>query len=391
MWHATGEERGLQAHRGSFKSTSVLVVGSVWWLLLHPNDRIAIVRKTFSDSAKVVNAIAKLFELPEIVALFTAVHGFAPKMTTRRNGELTFNFKRTITAEGSITSHGLDGSLTGTHYDKILCDDVITLKDRVSRAEREFTKEMMREISTNIIDAGQGVSWLGTPWAVDDGWSILQCPVVKFPLADCNLLSEEEIEKKRRTTTPFLFDANYNLVLKSDNNMLFNDPTYGKWIQPPYGAYAHLDAAFDGNHTCALTIMSDRPGDKGVKQALGFSYSGNVKDWVHQIAAYCKRYRVKALYNETNPDKGYTADKLRALGVNVRTYAERQNKHIKISTYLYNEWRSILWDDSTEPEYMVQVTDYRDGQEPDDAPDSAASLIREVYSGAAAIEALYRR
>jgi len=366
------------------------VVGSVWWLLFHPNDRIAIIRKTFSDAAKIVAAIAKVFELQEVRELFLLAHGFMPKATTNRNGQLTFNFKRTATPEGSITAHGLDGSLTGTHYDKILCDDFVTLKDRISRAEREFTKEMVREIGTNIIDPGHGVTWMGTPWASDDAWSILQCPILRYPLAKCNLLTPEEIERKRKTTTPFLFSANYELELKTDSNMLFNDPVYGKWERPPDGSYAHLDAAFDGDHTCAFTIMSDHPTQKGKKQAMGFVYPGNVKDWIPQIVKLCQRYRVIALYNETNPDKGYTADSIRARGVVVRTYAERQNKHIKISTYLYNDWQSIIWDDSTDPEYMAQVVDYREGQEPDDAPDSAASLLRQVYSGDAILDTLYR-
>ena len=80
---------------------------------------------------------------------------------------------------------------------------------------------------------------------------------------------------------------------------------------------------------------------------------------------------------ETNSDKGYLARDLRERGLNVKTYAENMNKEIKISTYLYKKWRDIIWDDETDPDYMNQVLDWKhDTTGHDDAPDSAASLIR---------------
>jgi hypothetical protein len=55
------------------------------------------------------------------------------------------------------------------------------------------------------------------------------------------------------------------------------------------------------------------------------------------------------------------------------------NKHLKISTSLYNTWPFLEWDPETDEEYMLQITDYREGATPDDAPDSAASLFREGF------------
>jgi hypothetical protein len=64
----------------------------------------------------------------------------------------------------------------------------------------------------------------------------------------------------------------------------------------------------------------------------------------------------------------------------VKGYAERMNKHLKISVHLYNVWPYLEWDPDTDEEYMLQAMDYREGSEPDDAPDSAASLFREGFS-----------
>lgn len=41
---------------------------------------------------------------------------------------------------------GVNGSLTGKHYDVIFTDDIVNLKDRTSRAEREHTKSVYMEL-----------------------------------------------------------------------------------------------------------------------------------------------------------------------------------------------------------------------------------------------------
>jgi hypothetical protein len=281
--------------------------------------------------------------------------------------------------EGNLVALGLDSGITGLHFDKIICDDIITLRDRISRAERERTKEVIREIQTNIIEPGKGSAWIGTPWHRDDAWGVIRgfCPIAKYPLSRHNFIGAEEAEKKRRATTPFLYQANYELQIGNDEAALFSDPVYSSgWDYSRSGALAHIDSAYDEDHHCG----SDQEGrGEPVLQAVGFTCPGNVKDWLSEIARLCRKYRAGTIYTETNPDKGYTADKLRDLGLRVKDYTERTNKHLKISTHLYNIWPYLEWDPDTDEEYILQVTDYREGAAPDDAPDSAASLFREGF------------
>ena len=49
---------------------------------------------------------------------------------------------------------------------------------------------------------------------------------------------------------------------------------------------------------------------------------------------------------------------------------------LKITTVLYDNWERICFARDIDEEYMEQIIDYREGQEPDDAPDSLASLLR---------------
>jgi hypothetical protein len=382
-WDSNGP-RALQAFRGGYKTTAVTLVGSIVWMLFHPNDRIAIIRKTFRAAADVIRAVAGAMWREEVQALFKLAHGAYPRPEISREGNLKYGFKRTDTPEGNITALGLDSGITGLHFDKIICDDIITLKDRISRAERERTKEVVREIQTNIIEPGKGSAWIGTPWHREDAWGVIRnfCPIAKYPLSKYNFIGEKEAERKRLTTTPFLFEANYELEIGSDETSLFSDPVYSSgWNYSRPGALAHVDAAYDGDHYCALTIAAPlrEEGKNQYYQIAGFTCPGNVMDWVSEITRLCRKYRAGAIYVETNPDKGYTADKLRDKGLRVKTYVERMNKHLKISTHLYNVWPYLEWDPDTDEEYMMQMTDYREGATPDDAPDSAASLFREAY------------
>jgi hypothetical protein len=389
IWDTDKEDRALQAHRGSRKTTAVLGIGAVRWLFFHPDDRIAIVRKTFTDAAEVIHMIAAFMDKPEIIALWKFAYGIIPKAVIRKQGFLTYNFKHTITPEGSLSGFGLDGSITGKHFDKIICDDIITLKDRISRAERERTKEMIRELSTNIIDPNKYIGWVGTPWHHDDGWGVIPAAPLKFPVNVCGILTPEQIAEKKRRTTPFLYACNYDLDDSVSEGSLFKEPIYSKWDYRNGVVYGQLDAAYDGGHTCALTFLSRLKG-RPQYQGVGFVYEGNVKNWLMEVASLCRKYRCHVLYNETNADKGYTADALKRLQINVRTYPETQNKHVKISTHLYDIWEQIEWAEETDLNYMNQILDYSENQEPDDAPDSAASLVREAFTKKTNIDALWR-
>ena len=55
------------------------------------------------------------------------------------------------------------------------------------------------------------------------------------------------------------------------------------------------------------------------------------------------------------------------------------NKDFKIQTYLTHFWDKLVWAHDNDELYMAQIVDYREGEEPNDAPDSAASLLRKAF------------
>lgn len=82
------------------------------------------------------------------------------------------------------------------------------------------------------------------------------------------------------------------------------------------------------------------------------------------------------IYCEKNADKGYLARELKNRGGYVFTYTEKENKYIKISTFLRKWWPNIVFIQGTDPEYIDQILDYTDTAAHDDAPDSAACCCR---------------
>lgn len=375
-WDAE-EDRSLQAHRGAYKTTAIDIVGAIRWMLFKPNDRIGLIRKKFDDAAKVLRAIENAMELVELKELFKYAHGFYPELVEANSRRLTYNFKETITPEANVNSFGLTADLIGTHLDKPLCDDFITLKDRISRAEREKTKLIIQDVMANIADKGNWKStvFVGTPWHKNDAWTCCPEPV-RYNVYDTGILSEEEIKEKQTKITPTLFSINYRLINEADENLLFHNPSYGNWIYSIPDVWGHIDAAFDGSATNALTFMSET---KTGHQAVGLSYTGNVKTWYDVIEAKYNQYRCRGIYVENNPDKGYVADQLRAIGLNVIDYPEDMDKDTKISIYLYQVWNSLIWAKETDPNYMEQIVDWTRGSKPNDAPDSASSLVRKKF------------
>lgn len=381
IWESTSPV-AMMCHRGSFKSSSVSEIGTVWYLLFHPDARIFIVRKTYTDAAQTLETIAKIFDLPEIREIFYFAHGEYPEFTTRKEGALSFSFKKTITVQPSITGYGIKSQIIGQHADRILCDDISTRKDRLFRAEREETKSVWRELSTNVVDRDGNIMYIGTPWAPDGVESILPQPVLKFTIEDVGLIDPVTLEKIRGSTIPSEFAANYLLEFISSEDAPYSDlqDKHSNWQYTEIETVrAILDAAYGGEDTCALTIMAKR--FNGEIQVVGFCYQGSIADWIDTVASLCKKYKVRKIAVEHQGDKGWTASMLSARGLCVEEFQETMQKDNKIATYISEVWKQLTFDNDSDLEYLAQIQDWMPGvRGKDDAPDSLACCIRKWFS-----------
>ena len=375
--HEGETTRGLMAHRGAYKTTAIDCIGCLRHMLLYPEDRIGLVRKNFKESAEILSTVHKMMLVPEIQYLFYCLHGEFPIATTKREDKVEYNFKTVSTPEGNLGAFGIETEITGKHFDVILMDDFVTINDRISKAEREKTCLKVQEIQTNIIDPGKQMIFVGTPWHKQDAWSVIGVKPIAFDCYSTGLLSEERLRYLRKKTTNSMFCANYELRHVASEDTIFNNPAWGDWIYKRSGVYGHLDAKFSGDHTNGLTFMAER--NDGKIQAVGFVFNENIVDKMNYVKSKWERYFCGTMCVEENADKGFVAMGLKKQGIPVKSYHEKMNKHVKITTYLKERWDDIVWSKETDPEYMTQILDYAEGCEPDDCPDSASSLIRAKF------------
>lgn len=384
---------GLQGHRGSYKTTGPVIVGSVYWLLFHPNARIAICRKTKTDANKTLRAIKEGMKVPAIRELFKIAHGSYPEFVTEKEDELTFTFKTEATVEGNVSGYGVESAMTGLHFDKVLCDDIVGKDDRYSEATRKKARMFYEELVTNIIDPGKQVMHNGTPWHKKDAWELYEDlvkkgiaePLKKYDCFSTGILSEKALEDKRSTTSPSLFAANYLLKHQASDDALYASPSYSPlWY---YGqraqVYAHLDAAFGGDCFNGFTIGQKL--DIGEIQVIGAAWEGHVSKHYATILEWFKTYKVTDFLMEENADKGFTGreimQKAREAGLNIKfhPYHEWQNKTHKMSTLPKYHWNNLRFVNKPSDLYIGHICDWQEGAIPDDALDSLASLLRFGY------------
>lgn len=383
VWGST-QPVTLQAHRQSYKTTSVMIVGAMWCLLFNPNWRILFGRKEVSGAISVLKAIRTHYRGEKMVALYDKLEitdNF--HLVEDTDNRVTLCTKRVVTVEGSIEVTGIGCNVTGAHYDRIHTDDIITMKDRLSKAERERTKAFFRELH-NIIEFGQPITNTGTPWHPEDAFSIMP-EALKYPLGSIQIdeMTEAALEEIKRRTTHSEFCANYELRHIADIDRHFSEPAILKPEEVPstYMPRGHIDPAYKGSNTTAMTLMQDIG---GMIIACGFVWPDDIMKLFGKIGSIIQRFRVGTTHIEYNADKGFSAREIRGIDLGggvapiVADYDEKMNKHVKIISYLKRDWHRIVWHPETMPEYLNQIVDYQEGEEPDDAPDSAASLLREL-------------
>lgn len=373
--------RSLQAHRYSYKTSSITEIGALWYLLFNPNTTIGIFRKTFNQASQSIRNIGNMIRMDNIAALFYIAHDKCiPKTTMDRDDIKTWNFKKTMTREGNLNAYGMKSSVVGAHLNVGIFDDFVTIEDKISKAERKRTKILLEENVNNVLDPNAIAGFVGTPWHKQDAWE--QCPEpLKFDVYSTGILSEEDIMKKRKSTTNVTYAANYELRHVASDSAMFTSPSFDRWQYSTRSGIGHIDKAYSGSDTNALTFCEKKK--DGRFQVLGKIFEGHIKDHKQSIKQLHSKYYIGTVHSERNDDKGFMSEQLSDLGIPTNTYHENMNKHIKIKNYLLENgfWELIDFDPDTDPEYINQIVDYVEGSEPDDAPDSLASLGRILLGG----------
>lgn len=364
-------DRTLQAHRNSYKTTCVSVVLAIIMILL-PNKRILFCRKTDTDVKEIVKQVKNILMHPKTQYLVLCIYGKRLELTVDNSNELSTNLTTDIKGSSQLTAMGTQASITGKHYDYIFTDDIINIKDRTSRAEREKTKLFYEELN-NIKTLPTGrIFNTGTPWHQNDAFEKMPEPE-KWDCYSTGIMTEEMVQEKRERMAKGVFAANYELRHVASDDVMFTDPQTDAPVELVEQGVGHVDAAYYGEDYTAYTALNIQ-GDK--IYVYGRCWRKHVDDVTDEIIRCHKELKEGRLYMENNADKGYVAKQFRERGLRVSTYHESQNKHMKISTHLKYEWPDVVFVKGTDAKYIEQICDYNEDAEHDDCPDSLASLIR---------------
>lgn len=366
-------DRTLQSHRGSYKTTCDSIALAELIILL-PRLRTMFMRKTDNDVKEIIRQVQKILLDPHTLYLVNCIWGVNLRMDTQSVTEVNTNLSRDTKGTPQLLGIGSGGSITGKHYDRIFTDDIVNMKDRTSRAERERTKLAYQELQ-NIKNKGGRIFNTGTPWHKEDAFSIMP-EAIKYDCYSTGILSDEELKSLRDKLLPSLFAANYELRHIASEDVIFTEPVLGADPSMVEQGIMQLDSAFYGEDYTAWSVMK-RVGDK--YYLYGRMKRKHVEDCYEMIQDDYERFMCGKLYNENNADKGMVGKELRKKGMKVVLYHEDMNKYMKIVTYLKAIWKDVIFIKGTDPEYIDQICDYFEDAEHDDAPDSAASLARILY------------
>ncbi len=371
------DDQTLQAHRGSYKTTTLSLFFAIH-PLIKPNETIIYFRKSAANVVEITKQAAKIMDSGAYHKLVQTIYGRDFTFLKNTANEIDTDLKTSISGASQLVGYGINTSITGKHADIIVTDDIVTLADRVSRAERETTKLSYMELQ-NIKNRDGRILNTGTPWHKEDCFTLMP-EAVKYDCYHTGLIDRQQLQKIRSSMSPTLFAANYELKHIADENAMFGEPHFEDDPTKIYGGRAQIDASYGGEDFTAYTIMNKHP--DGTITACGKMWKRHVDDCLNEIERIHSEKQAGSIICETNGDKGYLGKELAKRGFETKTYAEHQNKYIKISTYLRKYWDKIRWTDDTDPEYLAQVLDYTEDAAHDDAPDSAASLLRDMETKA---------
>ena len=367
------EDKTLLGHRGSYKTTCLAFAIALIMVLL-PGKNIIFLRKTDDDVIEVIRTVAKLLKTDVFRYIVKRLYGITLIITEESAFKISTNLSLQVGGTPQLLGMGIKASLTGKHADIVFTDDIVNTRDRASRPERDQTKLQYMELE-NVKKRGGRIFNTGTPWHKEDAISIMP-NIVKYDCYSTGLITREKLQEIRQKMTDSLFAANYELKHIADADALFKSPAYEADPEKIYGGKAHIDAAYGGEDYTAYTIF--RQLEDGHLIGYGKIWRKHVDDCLGEIKALHEMYRAGSISCETNADKGYLDKELRKHGFYTRTYHENTNKYVKISTHLRRNWDLIRWIDDTDPEYLDQILDYTENAQHDDAPDSAAWLLRDM-------------
>lgn len=400
----------LQAHRGSFKTTCG-IVAMVLLFLCFPDMRLLIVRKTGDLASDVLKTITKHFETNNVLKLYMYSRWNNPEAKTKvwSSEHAIFSFKKTITPQPSISAAGVGASITGAHFDYIWPDDIVTIDDRYSPAERKWTIAYFQELD-NLIDPLGQMRLSGTPWHENDVFSTLPPELFtdrQFPIGTVPLPPDELAEIwARKDRLPYAeWCCNYELRHVVDTDTIGAFQTVENW-DCQY-CVAWIDPSFSNKEDTDRTTVGVVGTSKGLLIFTGLSLPKSIADIPTRIKIldFLQRFTpIETIIESQLADSSvFFIDAFKSLEIkypikNLWDYRRAEhNKHERIAATVIANKPELRLLEGTQQEFSLGVSRYYKGAAHDDEPDVLAGAINHLATSpivaeyAKAVEIMRRR
>jgi len=130
-----GWDRRVQlSPRGHGKTTIWGVIGIISLIIKNPNIRILLISKTEKLASRLLVQITRSIEQ---INKHSDIHLEVDKP----HNKTELRVKGSKSKEPTLTATGVQGAVTGMHYDFILCDDILDEKNTQTREQREAVRE----------------------------------------------------------------------------------------------------------------------------------------------------------------------------------------------------------------------------------------------------------
>lgn len=401
----------LQAHRGSYKTTCG-IVAMILLFLCFPDMRLLIVRKTGELACDVLKTITRHFETNDILRLY--IYSRWNKTTAKTkvwsSEHAIFSFKKTITPQPSISAAGVGASITGAHFDYIWPDDIVTIDDRYSAAERRWTIAYFQELD-NLIDPLGQMRLSGTPWHDSDVFSTLKPELFidrQFPIGTVPLPPDELAEIwARKDRLPYAeWCCNYELRHVADNDTIGAFEVVDVW-DCQY-CVAFIDPSFsdktDTDQTAVSVVGVNIKGDilfTGMSTQKSISHNQARREILDFLQKFTPVETV--LESQLSDTSIFFIDAFRADEsiYPVKNYwtikRQTRNKHERIAATVIANKPKMKILNGTQQLYSINVSRYYKGIEHDDEADSLAGALEALATSeivaeyAKAVEIMRRR
>lgn len=176
----------------SYKTTAITIVGSIWWILFHPEDTILVVTPTAWTSDRIFREIKRNYEHENIKIIYYGNSVYDIKIKDKWSKvSMSLNTKLQDTTEGNIDQSSMPNLMNSwdinnesRKYDKIICDGLVDHRDSFSEHERSKKIPWLNRLKSLLKPDGN-IIHVGTPHHKDDFYSLTPnhriYPISVFP------------------------------------------------------------------------------------------------------------------------------------------------------------------------------------------------------------------